>query len=334
MSEADARDLRPCLVVCQASDPRRSAAQIALTFGPFIALLATMYATVHVSTWLTLALALPAAGLVVRIFILQHDCGHRALFRSQRANDWTGRACSLATLTPYANWRRHHAGHHANWNNLDRRESGTDFYSSCLTVAEYRRLSRGQRLLCRLLRHPVIALGLLPPLIFVLLYRLPFDTPASWRRERRSVLATNVALVAMFVGMGLLLGFANVARVQLPVIAFAAIAGVWLFSIQHRFHAATWLRRDAWNATRASLHGSSHLSLPQPLRWFSGDIGYHHVHHLNPRIPNYRLAECHAGSRILGAVPCIGLVQGLRAARYWLWDEQAERMVRFRDAHR
>ena len=334
LSDDETGALRRSLTSCQPSDAKRSTRQIVLTFGLFVVLIAAMYATVNVSIWLTLALALPTAGLVVRIFILQHDCGHGSLFISRRANDWIGRVCSLATLTPYANWRRHHAGHHAVWNNLDRRESGTDIYSTCLTVSEYRRLSRVSRLFYRLVRHPLVALGLLPPVVFVLLYRLPFDTPKSWRRERLSVHATNLALVAMFVGMGLVLGFGNVARVQLPVITFAAIAGVWLFSIQHRFHAATWLKGDSWNAIAASLHGSSHLRLPQPLRWFSGDIGYHHVHHLNPRIPNYRLAECHDGNRVLDRVASIDLLQGMRAARYWLWDEHRQRMVRFRDARR
>jgi len=324
--------LRRALRAQQASDPRRAALQVGVTFALFVGLLVAMYATAHVAWWLTIALAVPAAGLVVRIFILQHDCGHGALFRSKRANDWIGRLCSLATLTPYANWRRHHNGHHAIWNNLDRRESGTDIYSTCLTVAEYRRLSPTRRLLYRAGRHPLVALVLLPPLVFVLLYRLPFDTPADWRRERNSVHLTNLALVGLFAGIGLAFGYGTMAKVQVPVIAFAAIAGVWLFAVQHRFHGAVWLRGDAWSPTAASLRGSSHLRLPQPLRWFSGDIGYHHVHHLNPRIPNYRLAECHASDRTLGAVSSIGLVEGLRASRCWLWDEATARMISFRQS--
>ncbi|MBX3499377.1 MAG: fatty acid desaturase [Alphaproteobacteria bacterium] len=293
-----------------------------------------MYVLADISTWLTLALALPAAGFVVRIFILQHDCGHGALFRSRGLNDWTGRLCGLVTLTPYASWRRQHALHHANWNNLDRRESGADIYSTCLTIAEYRALKPLRRLGYRLLRHPLIALVLLPPLVFVALYRVPFDTPASWRRERLSVHFTNLALLALFTTMGLTLGFANVALVQLPIMVVAAIIGVWLFSVQHRFEGTQWFRRDTWSAQAASLRGSSFLRLPGLLRWFTGNIGYHHVHHLNARIPNYRLADCHDASPALRRVPTLGLGAALRSSGCWLWDEEGGRMVGFAAARR
>lgn len=334
LGDSDSAALRRVLGAHQSAQPSRAVLQLVSTFLPFLALLAAMYLTAHVSFWLTLALAVPAAAFVVRIFILQHDCGHGALFGSKRVNDWVGRMCSLVTLTPYQHWRRQHAGHHANWNNLDRRESGADIYSSCLTTAEYHRLSRRKRAAYRIVRHPLIAHLLLPPLVFVLLYRLPFDTPGAWRSERRSVHATNLSLVTLFVVLGLCVGFGTMARVQLPTITLAAIAGVWLFSVQHRFEAAAWLRRVDWTATAASLRGTSYLRLPQPLRWFTGDIGYHHVHHLNPRIPNYRLAKRHAGSATLRTVTTLGLRDGLRAPRCWLWDESRGRMVSFREAGR
>ncbi len=334
LSDTDSAALRGVLSAHQAAQPLRAILQIASTFLPFLALLAAMYLTAHISFWLTLALAVPTAAFVVRIFILQHDCGHGALFRSKRVNDWIGRLCSLATLTPYQHWRRQHAGHHANWNNLDRRESGTDIYSTCLTIAEYRRLSRRERAVYRIVRHPLIAHLLLPPLVFVLLYRLPFDTPDGWRRERRSVHATNLSLVTLFALIGLLVGFGTMARVQLPIITLAAIAGVWLFSVQHRFEAAAWLRRVDWTPIAASLRGTSYLRLPQPLRWFTGDIGFHHVHHLNPKIPNYRLAKCHAGNATLRSVTTLSLLDGLRAPRCWLWDEARGRMVSFAEAGR
>lgn len=310
----------------------RSFSQIAISFLSFIGLSALMYVTLDVSIWLTLALAVPAAGFVVRIFILQHDCGHGALFRSKRLNDWVGRMCGLVTLTPYANWRRQHAQHHATWNNLDRRESGADIYSTCLTTAEYRALPRRQRLLYRLARHPLIALVLLPPLVFIALYRVPFDTPASWRRERLSVHGTNLALIALVVTMGLTLGFGAVALVQLPIMVVAAIIGVWLFSVQHRFEGTAWFRRDAWGAHAASMQGTSFLRLPGLLRWFTGSIGYHHVHHLNARIPNYRLAECHDANPALHAVPTLSLGAALRSSTCWLWDEERGRMVTFAEA--
>lgn len=328
-SPAGIASIRQTLSDHQLPDPGRSIRQIAVSFLSFIGLCALMYVTVDISTWLTLALAVPAAGFVVRIFILQHDCGHGALFRSRALNDWTGRLCGLVTLTPYANWRRQHAQHHANWNNLDRRESGADFYSSCLTTAEYRRLSPLRRLLHRLLRHPLVAQVLLPPLIFLVLYRLPFDTPAAWRRERLSVHATNLALVALFATLGLMRGFGSVALVQLPIMVVAAIIGVWLFSVQHRFEGTAWFRRGTWSAQAASLQGTSYLRLPGLLRWFTGNIGYHHVHHLNARIPNYRLAACHDANAALRQVPTLDLAAALRSSACWLWDEEQGRMVTF-----
>jgi len=326
---ASSASLRQALRSYQAPDHGRSAWQIVIAFVSFIGLCALMYVLVDVSIWLAWALAVPAAGIVVRIFILQHDCGHGALFRSKRLNDWVGRLCSLVTLTPYANWRRQHAMHHANWNNLDRRESGADIYSTCLTTAEYRRMSPGRRLLHRLLRHPLIALILLPPAVFIILYRLPFDTPSAWHRERLSVHGTNLALIALVATLGLTLGFGAVALVQLPIMVMAAIVGVWLFSVQHRFEGTAWYRRTAWSAQAASLKGTSYLRLPAILRWFTGSIGYHHIHHLNSRIPNYRLAECHDATPALGHVPTLTLGSALRSSVCWLWDEERGRMVSF-----
>jgi omega-6 fatty acid desaturase (delta-12 desaturase) len=331
-SPASLASIRRTLSAHQQPHAGRSTWQIVVSFASFIALCALMYVTLDISTWLTLALAVPAAGFVVRIFILQHDCGHGALFRSKALNDWVGRLCGLVTLTPYANWRRQHLLHHANWNNLDRRESGADIYSTCLTTAEYRALPRRERLLYRLLRHPLVALVLLPPLVFLALYRLPFDTPQTWRRERLSVHGTNLALIALFTTLGLTLGFGAVALVQLPIMVVAAIIGVWLFSVQHRFEGTRWFRRDDWSAPSASLRGTSFLRLPGLLRWFTGNIGYHHVHHLNARIPNYRLAECHDASPALRQVPTLSLGAALRSSALWLWDEERGRMVSFAEA--
>lgn len=255
----------------------------------------------------------------------------RRVLRSRAANDWVGRLCSLATLTPYASWRRQHAAHHANWNNLDRRESGSDIYSACLTTDEYRHLSPLRRIRHRLLRHPAIALIILPPLVFLLVYRLPFDTPAHWRRERLSVHVTNLALGMLVVGLGLVVGFGAMALVQLPIMVLAAIIGVSLFSVQHRFEAAQWFARAEWSAAGASLLGSSYLRLPAILQWFTGNIGFHHVHHFNPRIPNYRLAACHAAIAQIRQVPTLTLRDALNSTAYWLWDEAQGRMVRFRD---
>ena len=333
-AEADAqkRALRTILAAHQAPVLGRSLLQMATTFLPFFALIAAMYALWGVSPWLSLLLSLPAGGMVVRIFIIQHDCGHGAFFRNRRANDWLGRFCSLITMTPYASWRGNHAKHHAIWNNLDRRDMGADIYSTCLTVAEYRALSPFRRWWCRTIRHPLIAQFLLPPLVFVFYYRAPFDTPDAWRKEGPSVLLTNAGLAILFTALVLMLGAAQVAILQLTTIAITSIIGVWFFSVQHRFEDAIWARQDKWNATNAAVLGSSHLKLPRVLQWFSGNIGFHHLHHLMPRIPNYRLEECHrACAAVLPNSQSLSLMQALRAPSYKLWDETEARMVRFGD---
>lgn len=311
---------------------RKSLSQLATSFGGFFATCAATYAFIDVSTWMALALAPLAAGFLVRIFIIQHDCGHLAFFRSRRANDVIGFACSLLTPPPYASWRRQHAGHHGVWNDLDRRQSGADIYSSCLTVAEYQALNSRQRRWYRTTRHPLVANVLLPPLIFTLLYRLPFDMPKSWRLERRMVHVTTLALVVALGGLGLALGYERVAAVQLPVLVLAAIIGVGLFSVQHRGEKTRWSRHDAWDPTSAALQSSTYLCLPAVLQWFTGNIGFHHVHHLNPRVPNYRLQECHERIATHCDVPILSFREGLRALRFVLWDEDRDRMATVREA--
>lgn len=309
-----------------------SVLQVATSFGPFLAGCAAMYLACPVSTSLVLALVVPTGILLVRVFIVQHDCGHGSFFASRRANAIVGRLCSLCTLTPYGNWGRQRRLHHANWNDLDRADGGGDIYSSCLTVGAYLAMTPRQRLLHRLVRHPAIANLLVPPLVFLFLYRVPFDTPRAWMRERRSVHFTNLALAALFATLALLLGWREVLLVQVPVMAVAAILGVWLFTLQHRFAGAHWSGRGDWRYVDAALDGSSWFDLPRALRWLTGNIGFHHVHHLGQRIPNYRLAAAHDAVQALRAVPRLGLRAGLAAPWLVLWDEAAGRLVRFRDA--
>jgi acyl-lipid omega-6 desaturase (Delta-12 desaturase) len=311
----------------------RSLAQLATSFGGFFATCAAMYLCLAASLWMALPLSVIAAGFLVRIFIIQHDCGHGSFFKSRRANDLIGTLCSLMTLTPYAFWRRQHARHHGSWNNLDRRaESGLDIYSSCMTVAEYQALKRWRRAIVRFTNHPIVANLMLPPILFILLYRTPFDRAKSWRRERRAVYLTNVALAGVLGGLGLVLGYVRVVEVQLPIMILASIAGVWLFSVQHRFEDALWAPEGSWDFTAAALRSTSHLHLPRILQWFTGNIGFHHVHHVNPRIPNYRLEECHNASVVFQAVPKLTLGAALRGLRHTLWDGDLERLVPFRSA--
>jgi len=311
----------------------RSLGQLSTSFGGFFATCAAMYGCAAVSLWIALPLSALAAGFLVRIFIIQHDCGHGSFFKSKRANDAIGILCSLMTLTPYAFWRRQHARHHGCWNNLDRRAaSGLDIYSSCLTVAEYRALGRWRRALVRVTNHPLVANLLLPPFVFMVLYRTPFDAAKNWRRERRTVYATNVALALLIGGLGLALGYGRVAAVQLPVMVCASIIGVWLFTVQHRFEGALWTPEGRWDLGVAALHSTSHLHLPRILQWFTGNIGFHHVHHVNPRIPNYRLEECHNADGGFHSAPRLTLRTALHGLRYALWDSDLGRLVSFHAA--
>ncbi len=298
------------------------------TFGLYIACMVAMYLSLRISVWISLALAVPASGLIVRIFMLQHDCGHNSFFRSRRLNIIFGNVCSLVTFTPFLYWRRLHARHHQSWNNLDSRGIAADFFSDCATLAEYQAMPRIQKMLYRLSHHPLLVHLLLPPIVFVLLYRLPFDTPRRHKRERMSVYLLNLALIFVFGGLIMAFGLKSVLLAQLPAIILAAIIGIWLFSVQHRFEDAQWARKADWTPAGASLQGASYLKLPVLLQWFSGNIGLHHVHHLRPGIPNYRLQACHdecpavtAGAQVLT------LKTALKAPSYVLWDENLNRMV-------
>jgi omega-6 fatty acid desaturase (delta-12 desaturase) len=329
---ASDHDLKRRVAEFQAPDLPSGLAQILTSIGGFLAVCGVMYSLAGYSYWLALALSPVAGGLLVRTFIIQHDCGHGAFLRSRRWNDALGFACSILTLAPYLSWRRQHAGHHGIWNNLDRRNTGVDIYSTCLTVEEYRALSPWARRWHRFSRKPLIANIVAPPLVFLLLFRVPFDMPEDWRRERLGVHLTNAALIVVFGGFGWLLGFDRVALVQLPAVAIASTIGVWLFTVQHRSDHNVWARQDDWNATTASLEGSNHLRLPRILQWFTGNIGLHHIHHLNPRVPNYQLQPCQDAISQLHNVPEMTIRSAFRSMHYTLWDEQQERMVTFRGA--
>jgi omega-6 fatty acid desaturase (delta-12 desaturase) len=332
IARADAEVRRAAAAFAQPS-PVQGLQQLLTSFGPFLAGCVAMYLVFPISYPLTLALAVPTGAVLVRVFIVQHDCGHGSFLASPRANALIGRLCSLLTLTPFANWSRQHTLHHASWNNLDRTGGGADIYSACLTVREYLDRTPWQRLLYRLPRHPLVANLLLPPLVFVLLYRLPFDTPAEWARERSSVYLTNAALVALFGTLVVALGWQEVLMVHLPIMVVASILGVWLFTLQHRFETARWTNAEQWNFVSASLGGSSWLRLPRVLHWLTGNIGFHHIHHLNPRVPNYRLQLAHAAVQKVRAVHGLGWVDGLRAPWLTLWDEKSGRLVSFSDVN-
>ena len=259
------------------------------TILPLIGTLVLMYLSLRVSYWLVLALAVPAAGFTIRTFIIMHDCGHGSFFRSRRANDIVGFITGALTLTPYAQWRREHAIHHATSGNLEGRGVGD---IATLTVREYLALSRWGRFKYRLYRHPAVMFGL-GPVWLAIRQRIAALSPDTSIRERLSVHGTNLALIGLCITLSLLIGFKAVLLVHLPVIMLSGAAGIWLFYVQHQFEESYWTEPQGWDYAEAAIRGSSYLKLPRVLQWFTGNIGLHHVHHLSPRIPNYALQRCH-----------------------------------------
>lgn len=308
------------------ADAKQSVLQLVTTGLPFLALLLLMAAASAERYWLTLLMAVPAAGLLVRLFIVQHDCGHGSFFRSRAANDRLGRALSVLTLTPYGSWAQGHAEHHASTGNLDRRGRGD---VDTWTVAEYEAATPLKRLLYRLYRNPFVMVGFGAPINFIILQRLPSHANTD---SRRSIIGLNVALIVVFGSACALFGWVRVLGTYLPVIVIAAWVGNWLFYVQHQFDAAQWDRDCEWNFHAASLSGSSYFKLPPLLRWFSGNIGVHHVHHLCSRVPNYHLQACvEAAPELETITKVITLRESLGCWRLALWDEHRRALVGFRD---
>jgi len=288
------------------------------------------YELVPYSYALAIVVAVPTAGMMVRLFIIQHDCGHGSFFRSRRWNTAAGSLISVLTLTPYIAWKRQHAIHHATSGNLDRRGLGA---ISTLTVDEYQGLSWQRKLGYRIYRNPVVMFGIGAVLYFAVIQRAPSTLPRSWRSERRNILATNVVIAVVYATVAFLLGWRRVLLVQVPITWIASTAGVWLFFVQHQFENASWARDAQWDYRTASLAGSSYYKLGPLLQWFTGNIGLHHVHHLNSRVPNYRLEHC-LDHPLLKLAPQLGLMESLSCARLALWDEQRRTLIPFRDLHR
>ena len=311
----------------------RSIVEIAITFGPLAALWGSAWAAYYFGLWwLSLLIAVPAAGFLVRLFMIQHDCGHGAFFRHRLANDWVGRVIGVLTLTPYDFWRRTHAIHHASSGNLDRRGLGD---VNTLTVREYLALSVWGRFCYRLYRNPIVMFGIGPAYLFVLQQRLPVGMlrGGGWQ-PWLSTMATNGAIALIAAVLIWFIGIGPFLLVHLPITLIAGSVGVWLFYIQHQFDPTFWARDDEWTLHEAALYGSSHYDLPAILRWFTANIGVHHVHHLCSRIPYYRLPKALRDYPVLKGVSRLTLLQSVRCVRLVLWDERGRRLVSFRDMAR
>lgn len=310
----------------QTPSVKRAVWQLVTTIVPLLGVFALMDWSLSVSYWLTLALAVPAAGLAIRTFIIMHDCGHGSFLPSRLWNDIVGWVTGILTAVPYAHWRREHAIHHANSGHLDGRGTGD---ITTLTVREYLALSRFGRLRYRLYRNPLVLLVFGPAYLFVK-HRWPSRKVAG-KREVVNVLGTNVALAGMITALSLLIGFREFLLIWVPILLLSGSAGVWLFYVQHQFEDAYWRGEGEWDYATAAVMGSSYFRLPKVVQWFTGNIGFHHVHHLSPRIPNYRLEHCHRENPELQRVTTLTLRQSIRTLGLKLWDEESGRMVGFRD---
>jgi acyl-lipid omega-6 desaturase (Delta-12 desaturase) len=326
------RPWRKLLAAYHGPNAARSVLELVVTAAPLLALWAGAWVAYSFGLWwLALLIAFPAAGFLVRLFMIQHDCSHRAYFKNAALNDWLGRVIGVLTLTPHDCWRRTHALHHAGSGNLDRRGIGD---VATLTVSEYRALPWFKRLGYRLYRHPAVIFGIGPAFVFLLQHRLPPEiTRATWR-DWLSALGTNAALALLILAAIWFGAWPVLLLVHLPTALLAATIGVWLFYVQHQFEATYWARQEEWNGSEAALAGSSYYELPAPLRWITANIGVHHVHHVSSRIPFYRLPQVLRDYPELKSVSKLNLLQSMQCVGLSLWDEGARRLISFAELKR
>lgn len=306
----------------QAPNHAKSIWQLVNTFVPYATLWYLMYLSLSVSYWLTLALAVLASGFMIRIFIIFHDCGHGSFFKSLKWNNFWGAVTGVLAFTPYDYWRYEHAQHHAQAGNLDERGFG-DIWT--LTVKEYLQSPLWIRIKYRLARNPICLFLIGPSILFLIVHRIPH----IGQKGSRGIHITNLAMLCIAVVLSLLVGWKAYLLIQIPIVMMAASAGVWLFYVQHQFEGVYWERTDGWDFVDEAIKGSSFYKLPRIMQWFTGSIGFHHIHHLCPKIPNYYLERCYNEIPVLQEVKPITFLSSLKSITFRLWDEQHQRLVGF-----
>ena len=309
----------------QRPSKREGAWQLANTVLPYLLLWVAMFHALRVSWWLVIPLAVLAGAFLIRIFVIFHDCTHGSFFKSKRANEVTGFLTGVLALTPFHQWRMEHTVHHSAAGDLDRRGIG-DVWT--LTVQEYLESSRWRRISYRFFRNPFVLFGVAPLMLFLVINRIPVKE--ANQSVRRWLMVSNLAILDMAVGLAAIFGTANFLIIQLVVTTVASVAGVWLFYVQHQYEDVYWERKPAWDFAQAALAGSSFYKLPKILQWFSGNIGYHHIHHLSPRIPNYRLARAHASEPMFQQVEPLTLRKSIKSISFRLWDEENRQLTGYR----
>lgn len=326
MSTAPEVQLKKKMAPYEKHDPKASIRQLINTLGPLVLLWIAAYYSLSVSYWLTLPITLVTAGFLVRTFIIFHDCCHGSFFRSKRANEIIGTITGILTVVPYHQWKTTHSIHHATSSNLDKRGVGDVWV---MTVDEYASASFWQRLAYRFYRNPLVMFGLGPIYIFLIDYR--FNRKEARRRERINTYITNVSIVLLYALLSWAIGWEAFLLVQAPVFFFSGASGIWLFYVQHQYEDTYFEHEDEWSYVKAAVEGSSFYKLPKVLQWMTGNIGFHHVHHLSPKVPNYYLEAAHNATPPLQKATTIDLRTSLKSIRFRLWDEENKRFIGFRE---
>jgi len=329
VTQIPASDWIKKLAIYRKPDHWRSMLEILITVVPFILLWIAAWQALSISYLLSLLICVPAAAFLVRIFLIQHDCGHGSFFRSKAANDWVGRILGVVTMTPYHYWRRSHAIHHASHGNLDKRGIGD---IDTLTVREYQNSSKWDRFKYRFYRHPIVLFGIGPAYVFLIQQRWPSGLERAGWRFWASAIGTDVAIIAVWGVMIYLVGWKQFLMLQIPMTVIASSIGVWMFYVQHQFEDMIWDKQENWDLHEAAFYGSSHYDLPAVLRWMTASIGVHHVHHLSSRIPYYRLQQVLKDHPQLKEVKRLTLLESFACVKLQLWHEETRRLISFAEA--